>query len=189
MGIFKLIIFMAFLCLFLAGDRDDMGFNVWKPYLGLNETKDFKKTGPALMAEFLGTMFLVLVGCGSTLTIESEKIQPSIVSIALCFGVTVATIAQSIGHISGCHINPAVTFGLFFGGKIGLINSILYIVVQCLGGLVGAGLLKALLGDLVEKAGGAVGTTGFDKINAGQVNQTFKVPDPLLFSNLSGFWH
>jgi len=120
------------------------------------------------MAEFLGTMFLVLVGCGSCLTVPTEKIQPSVVGIALCFGVTVATIAQSIGHISGCHINPAVTFGLFFGGKIGLINSILYIVVQCLGGLVGAGLLKALLGDLVEKAGGAVGTTGFDKIGAGQ---------------------
>ena len=180
---------MALLCLFLAADRDNMGFNKWAPYIGLDETKDFKKTGPALMAEFLGTMFLVLVGCGSCLTAPTEKIQPSIVGIALCFGVTVATIAQSIGHISGCHINPAVTFGLFFGGKIGLINSILYIVVQCLGGLVGAGLLKALLGDLVEKAGGAVGTTGFDKIGAGQVNQTFKVPDPLLFSNFSGFWH
>ena len=176
-------------CLRLVGDQDNMGFNKWTPYIGIDETKDFKKTGPALIAEFLGTMFLVLVGCGSTLTIESEKIQPSIVSIALCFGITVATIAQSIGHISGCHINPAVTFGLFFGGKIGLINSFLYTIVQCLGGLTGAVLLKALLGSLVEKAGGAVGTNGFDKISAGQVYQTSFFGLNLFFDDFSGCWH
>jgi len=136
-----------------------MGWN--KPYVGLEETKDWKKTCKSLMAELLGTMFLVLVGCGSCY--EGQK-----VGIALCFGITVATIAQSIGHISGCHINPAVTFGLFFGGKIGLVNSILYIICQCIGGLIGAGLLKALLGDLAPATG--VGVTAFDptKINAGQ---------------------
>merc|ERR1719175_228541 len=63
------------------------------------------------------------------------------VRISLAFGLTVATMAQSIGHISGCHINPAVTAGLFAGGQIGLIRSILYIVVQCIGATVGAFLL------------------------------------------------
>jgi len=103
----------------------------------------------------IGTMFLVLVGCGSCFGAGGDA---GYVRIALCFGVTVATIAQSIGHISGCHINPAVTLGLFFGGKIGLINSILYIVAQLIGGLIGAGLLKAFLGELVVPEDG-VGVT------------------------------
>ena len=63
------------------------------------------------------------------------------VRIAMCFGVTVATMAQSIGHISGCHINPAVTAGLLIGRKIGLIKAILYIVSQCIGAVIGTGLL------------------------------------------------
>ncbi len=64
------------------------------------------------------------------------------VRIAFAFGVTVATIAQTIGHISGCHINPAVTFGLLFGRKIGIIKALLYIIFQCLGAVVGAGILR-----------------------------------------------
>ena len=67
------------------------------------------------------------------------------VRIALCFGVTVATMAQSIGHISGCHINPAVTAGLLVGRKIGLIKAILYIVSQCIGAVIGTGLLLVSL--------------------------------------------
>ena len=67
------------------------------------------------------------------------------VRIALCFGVTVATMAQSIGHISGCHINPAVTAGLLVGRKIGLIKAILYIVSQCVGAVIGTGLLSVSL--------------------------------------------
>ena len=64
------------------------------------------------------------------------------VRISLAFGLTVATMAQSIGHISGCHINPAVTAGLIVGRKIGIISGILYVVVQCVGAIVGAGILK-----------------------------------------------
>ena len=63
----------------------------------------------------------------------------------MCFGVTVATMAQSIGHISGCHINPAVTAGLLVGRKIGLIKAILYIVSQCIGAVIGTGLLLVSL--------------------------------------------
>ena len=120
-----------------------MGFAAWKPYIGVEETKQMPQTVFKLIAELIGTMFLVLVGCGSCFSNAAD--DAGYVRIALCFGVTVATIAQSIGHISGCHINPAVTLGLFFGGKIGLINSLLYIVVQSICGLIGAALLKVML--------------------------------------------
>jgi len=126
-----------------------------KPYLmvdalGDNEVKNIKII-QSLLAEMLGTMFLVLVGCGScykhtgTENEQTEDDNFDYVRIALAFGVTVATIAQSIGHISGCHINPAVTVGLFVGGKIGLVKGILYIVMQCIGAMIGAGLLKAFI--------------------------------------------
>jgi len=137
-----------------------MGYNAWVPYVGVDEAKKFPDILFKLVAEMIGTMFLVLVGCGSCFGAGGD--DAAYVRIALCFGVTVATIAQSIGHISGCHINPAVTLGLFFGGKIGLINSILYIVAQLIGGLIGAGLLKAFLGEL---ATGGVGVTGLGTHN------------------------
>jgi len=87
-----------------------------KPYLmvnaeGENEVTTIKVV-QALIAEMLGTMFLVLVGCGSCYknhdVTGDGKEDGDFVRIALAFGVTVATIAQSIGHVSGCHINPAV---------------------------------------------------------------------------------
>jgi len=156
------------------GNRDTMGYNAWVPYVGVDEAKKFPDILFKLVAEMIGTMFLVLVGCGSCFGNDTPTGDAGYVRIALCFGVTVATIAQSIGHISGCHINPAVTLGLFFGGKIGLINSILYIVAQLIGGLIGAGLLKAFLGALVpvvNEAGtkGGVGVTALNpEISAGQ---------------------
>merc|ERR1711935_1089076 len=86
--------------------------------------EDFKgpelvKTIKACVAELMGTMFLVLIGCGA-----AHSMGDDVVRIALAFGLAVATMAQSIGHISGCHINPAVTAGLFVGRKIGLIKAI-----------------------------------------------------------------
>jgi len=109
------------------------------PKLGLEDFKGagLKKTLRSCAAEVIGTLFLVLIGCGACLNHAGDFVR-----IALAFGVTVATMAQSIGHVSGCHINPAVTAGLLVGQKIGLVKALLYVVSQCLGAVLGAGLLK-----------------------------------------------
>ena len=136
------------------------------PKVSIDEVKDWRKLLPKLFAEMIGTMLLTMIGCGSC--IESTPVQ-----YGLCFGITVATIAQSIGHISGCHINPAVTFGLVFGRKIELLSALLYIVFQCIGALLGAGLLKAFIAGykVNNKLITAAGVTKLsDGIGAGQVS-------------------
>merc|ERR1712156_582763 len=85
----------------------------------------------------MGTMILTFFSCGSAHTGD-------VVRYSLTFGFTVATMAQVIGHVSGCHINPAVTIGLFVGRKIGAIASVLYIIAQCVGATLGAAFLLAI---------------------------------------------
>jgi len=114
----------------------------WLPTLGLKEVKD-KRIIFKLLAEMIGTMVLVFFSCGSAED-DPANGKANIVRYSLTFGFTVATMAQCIGHVSGCHINPAVTLGLFVGRKIGLVASILYIIFQCIGALIGAALLLAI---------------------------------------------
>ena len=116
------------------------------PELGLDDFKGAKlcKTLKACVAEMMGVFFLVLIGCGAANSMGSPP-NADIVHVALAFGVTVATMAQSIGHISGCHINPAVTAGLLVGRKISFLKALLYVPAQCLGGIFGALLLKVRL--------------------------------------------
>jgi len=138
------------------------------PYLGIEEdwkNGQWKKSLKALLAEFLGTMILVLLACGACT--QHEKNVLDVVRIALAFGLTVATMAQSIGHISGCHINPGVTAGLMAGGKTGLVTGVLYIIVQSLGALVGAALLLVLTGQ-ESKETPSIGAVGLNaKVSAG----------------------
>ena len=89
-------------------------------------------------AEFLGTLWLVLGGCGTAVLAGS---QAGNTGIALAFGLTVLTMAYAIGHISGCHLNPAVTLGLWAGKRFPANEIIPYVIAQVLGGIAGAGIL------------------------------------------------
>lgn len=94
------------------------------------------------LAEFLGTFWLVLGGCGSAvLAAGFPDIGIGLVGVSLAFGLTVLTIAYSLGHISGAHLNPAVTIGLWVGGRIGTKDVLPYIFFQVLGGIAAAGVL------------------------------------------------
>src|SRR5207248_7388116 len=92
-------------------------------------------------AEFLGTFWLVLGGCGSAvLSAAFPTVGIGLLGVSLAFGLTVLTMAYAIGHISGCHLNPAVSIGLWAGGRFPAADVVPYIVAQVLGGIVGAGV-------------------------------------------------
>ena len=106
-----------------------------------------------LGAEFIGTFWLVLGGCGSAvLAATFPDTGIGFVGVSLAFGLTVLAMAYAIGHISGCHLNPAVSIGLMMGGRFSSSELLPYIVAQVLGGLAGAGILFVI----------ANGAAGFD---------------------------
>ena len=93
-------------------------------------------------AEFIGTFWLVLGGCGSAvLAAAFFDVGIGLAGVSLAFGLTVLTMAFAIGHISGCHLNPAVTIGLWAGGRHPTGEILPYVVAQVLGGFAGALLL------------------------------------------------
>ena len=95
-----------------------------------------------LVAEFIGTLWLVLGGCGSAvLAAAYPELGIGFVGVAMAFGLTVLTMAYAIGHISGCHLNPAVSIGLWIGGRFDKRELLPYMVAQVLGGIAGAGIL------------------------------------------------
>ena len=95
-----------------------------------------------LIAEFFGTFWLVLGGCGSAvLAAAFPQLGIGFIGVAIAFGLTVVTMAYAIGHISGCHLNPAVSIGLWVGGRFDKKDLLPYIASQVLGGIAGAGIL------------------------------------------------
>ena len=97
------------------------------------------------VAEFLGTLWLVFGGCGSAvLAAAFPQLGIGFVGVALAFGLTVLTMAFAIGHISGCHLNPAVSVGLWVGKRFPAGELLPYIVAQVLGGIAGAGVLYVI---------------------------------------------
>jgi aquaporin Z len=93
-------------------------------------------------AEFFGTFWLVLGGCGSAvLAAAFPNVGIGLLGVALAFGLTVLTMAYAIGHISGCHLNPAVSIGLWAAGRFPAKKLLPYIVAQVLGGIVAGGVL------------------------------------------------
>ena len=106
-----------------------------------------------LGAEFIGTFWLVLGGCGSAvLAAGFPDVGIGLLGVSLAFGLTVLTMAYAIGHISGCHLNPAVSFGLWAGGRFDKSELLPYILAQVAGGLAGAAILYLI----------ASGQAGFD---------------------------
>lgn len=104
-------------------------------------------------AEFLGTFWLVLGGCGSAvLAAGFPEVGIGLHGVSLAFGLTVLTMAYAIGHISGCHLNPAVSIGLWAGGRFEGSKLLPYIVAQVLGGIAAGGVLFVI----------ASGAAGFD---------------------------
>jgi aquaporin Z len=96
-------------------------------------------------AEFIGTFWLVLGGCGTAvLAAGFPHTGVGFVGVALAFGLTLLTMAYAIGNVSGCHINPAVTFGLCAGGRFPASEVIPYVIVQVLGGIVAAAVLYVI---------------------------------------------
>jgi aquaporin Z len=119
-----------------------------------------------IAAEFVGTFTLVFFGVSSAV-FALDRIGP--LGVALTFGFLLVVLVYAIGPVSGCHLNPAVTLGLLLRRRIGPMEAVGYVLAQLLGGLVAAGLLKALVewGDAVDKTG-ALGTSGWGtNVNAG----------------------
>ncbi|XP_013195018.1 aquaporin AQPAe.a [Amyelois transitella] len=111
----------------------------------------------ALVAEFIGNLLLNLFGCGACINVKNGLNAPAdIVLIALAFGLTVFAVVSAIGHVSGGHINPAVTAGLVSVGRVKPIRGVLYVVAQCAGAAAGSGLLKAFT---PERVAGKLGVT------------------------------
>lgn len=123
-------------------------------------------------AEFFGTFWLVFGGCGSAvLAAAFPELGIGFVGVALAFGLTVLTMAYAIGHISGCHLNPAVSIGLCVGGRFPAGELLPYIGAQVLGGIVGAGVLYLI----------ATGKAGFD-VSAGFASNGYGEHSPGQYS-------
>jgi aquaporin Z len=119
-------------------------------------------------AEFCGTFWLVLGGCGSAVLASAfPSVGIGLLGVSLAFGLTVLTMAYAIGHISGCHLNPAVSIGLWAGGRFPAKQLLPYIVAQVLGAVVAGGVLYLI----------ASGKAGFD-VSAGFASNGYGVHSP-----------
>lgn len=126
-------------------------------------------------AEFLGTLWLVLGGCGSAVLAANFTSEPFIgiglVGVSLAFGLTVLTIAYALGRISGAHLNPAVTIGLWAGGRVEAATVLPYIIAQILGGIAGAGILYLIATGNGSEIGGFA-ANGYGEHSPGGYNMT-----------------
>lgn len=128
-----------------------------------------------LVAEFIGTLWLVLGGCGSAvLAAGYPELGIGFVGVSIAFGLTVLTMVYAIGHISGCHLNPAVSVGLWMGGRFEAKDLAPYILAQVLGGIAGAGILYLIasgksgfeLGGFAANGYGAHSPDGYNMVSA-----------------------
>jgi len=121
-----------------------------------------------LAAEFIGTLWLVLGGCGSAVIAAAfPEVGIGLTGVSLAFGLTVLTMAYALGHVSGCHLNPAVSLGLVVGGRFKRADLLPYVGAQVLGAAAGAGILYLI----------ASGKAGFD-VQAGMASNGFGEHSP-----------
>ncbi len=123
------------------------------------------------VAEFIGTMVLVVLGCGTAMLVGCDSANGcGYILTALAFGLTIVAMAYSIGNVSGCHINPAVSLGVLINGGMEVKDFIGYIIAQCLGAFAGSGLLALIfsLGGVTDKTGG-FGTNGLGGVGGSAV--------------------
>ncbi len=133
--------------------------------------------GKRAFAEFFGTFWLVFGGCGSAvLAAGVPNVGIGYAGVALAFGLTVLTMAYAIGHISGCHLNPAVSLGLVAGKRFPASELLPYVLAQVVGGIAAAGVLYVI----------ASGIAGFD-VHAGFASNGFAEHSPQGYSMLAGF--
>ena len=138
------------------------------------ETKLFTK----FSAEFFGTLVLVLMGCGSAVLAGANGTTGvGILGIAFAFGLSVVAMAYAIGHISGCHINPAISIGMVVAGRMPAKEAAIYIVAQILGAIAGAGLLFLI----------ASGKDGYSVAANGLGQDGYAAASPGGYNLLSGF--
>lgn len=124
---------------------------------------------PKLAAEFIGTLWLVLGGCGSAvLAAAFPDVGIGLLGVSFAFGLTVLTMAFAIGHVSGCHLNPAVTLGLVAAGRFPGGQAIPYIIVQVLGAAAAAGILFVIASGKADFEVGGFAANGFGDHSPGK---------------------
>lgn len=129
------------------------------------------------LAELIGTFWLVLGGCGSAILAAAfPEVGIGLLGVSLAFGLTVMTMAFAIGHISGCHLNPAVSVGLWAGGRFSSEDLLRYIVAQCIGAILAGAVLYSI----------ASGKAGFD-VSAGFASNGYGEHSPGGYSLFAAF--
>lgn len=123
------------------------------------------------IAEFIGTAVLVILGCGTAMLVGCDAVNGGgYILTAFAFGLSIVAMAYSIGNISGCHINPAVSLAVFINGGLSVKDFVGYVIAQILGALGGAGILAAIfgLGGVTDQTGG-FGSNGLAGVNGSAI--------------------
>ena len=123
------------------------------------------------VAECIGTCVLVVMGCGTAMLVGCDAMSGcGYLLTALAFGLTIVGMAYCIGNVSGCHINPAVSLAVFLTGGMNVAQFIAYVISQCLGSIVGSGILAAIFAlGAVDDATGGFGANGLDGVSGSPV--------------------
>jgi aquaporin Z len=139
------------------------------------------------IAEFIGTFALVLIGCGAAVIggLGSGATAIDLLGISAAFGLTIVAMAYGIGQVSGCHVNPAVSFGVWTAGRMSTSDLITYVIAQVLGAIAGAAVLYLILSGKASGWNGGLGQNGWGPGYLGEYNATsafvFEVVGTFLF--------